>query len=230
MSLVLAIQPDDAQAAQLTSVCRRIGADLVLAPTAPQALASLGDRIPDVVLSAPLLPASDEAAIAERLRALGDGALHVQALSAPVLGEPIVEPQPRGLLKAFRRQRPASGPSVCDPAVFAGELSGHLLRAVAERAAITGQPIEAPSFDATFDAAFGAAFDKPAASDAAPTDIDLTPLLDGIAEESRPRTRKGQGPRRRKRRRYDDAAYFDPQRSEFAAVVDRFDEFIQQEA
>ena len=229
MSLVLAVQPDPDQAARLSSVCRRIGAELVLAPSAPDALAALDGRVPDVILTAPLLPAGDEAAIAERLRTLGEDALHVQALAAPILGQPVVEPQPRGLLKAFRRPRPAAGPAVCDPLVFAGELSGHLLRAVAERAAITGEPIAAPPFDEvlTGGTAAGAAPGPQGVPElaAAPADIDLTPLLDGIAETS-PGRRKPQGGRRRKRRVYDDAAYFDPSRCEFAAVLEKFDEFV----
>ena len=102
MSLVLAIQPDDDQAARLKAACRRVGAELVIAPTAPQAIAALGSRVPDLILSAPLLPASDEAAVAAHLRELGPDALHVQALTAPVLGEPGPEaPAPRGLLGFF---------------------------------------------------------------------------------------------------------------------------------
>ena len=230
MSLVLAVQPDPDQAARLSSVCRRIGAELVLAASAPEALAALGGRVPDVVLTAPLLPAADDAAIAERLRTLGEDALHVQALAAPILGQPVVEPQARGLLKAFRRPRPAAGPAVCDPLAFAGELSGHLLRAVAERAAITGEPIVAPPFDEvpTDDGSAAGTAASPRGvpqTVTAPVDIDLTSLLDGIAES--PRKRKSPGGRRRKRRVYDDAAYFDPSRCEFAAVLEKFDEFVE---
>ena len=291
MSLVLAVQPDASQAERLASVCRRIGTDLVLAASAPEALAALGCRIPDVILSAPLLPASDEAAIAERLRALGDDALHVQAISAPVLGDlPVAEPEPKGLLKAFKRPRRAAAPAVCDEVAFAGELSGHLLRAVAERASMAAEPIEAdvpeiapaaaqPPDDlwphsrvtgyqvqnpATArlrlnDVRQRSADQEPDAGEQvrlnhlpqgygeqepdttgipdpgsripdpdAPLDIELISLVDAIAEECKPRKRKGQARRSRKRRVHDDAAYFDPSRSEFAAVVDKFDEFTRQ--
>jgi CheY-like chemotaxis protein len=233
MSLVLAIQPDPDQAARLLSVCRRIGAEVVLASSASDALATLGDRVPDVILSAPLLPVSDDAAIADRLRSLGEDALHVQALSAPLLGEPLLEPQPRGLFKAFTRQRRPAGPAVCDPLVFAGELSGHLLRAVAERAALTGVPIEAPSLDdlRSMDVVSGFSRtpnDRPLVRSRRepPVDIDLTSLLDGIAERGS-QARKTTS-RRRRRRIYDDAAYFDPARCRFAAVLEKFDEFARQ--
>lgn len=227
MSLVLAVQPDADQGARLTSVCRRIGVEIVLAPYAPEALAALGDRVPDVIVTTPLLPADDGAAIAERLRALGGEALHVQMLSAPILGEPVAEPPRRGLLKSFRRSRRTAAPAVCDPLVFAGELSGHLLRAVAERAALTGEPIVAPSIDEIL---MPRAFNlRPPETIAAPTEVELTPLLDWMKEGTQPRKRKSQGGRRRRRRVYEDAAYFDPARCEFAALVDKFDEFVQQE-
>jgi CheY-like chemotaxis protein len=233
MSLVLAIQPDSTQAARLTSVCRRIGTELVLAPSAVEALAVLGERIPDVILSAPLLPASDEAAIAERLRAMGEDALHVQTLGAPILGAPIVHTEPGGLLEALRRRRPATAPAVCDPLAFAGELSAHLLRAVAERAAITGVRIEAPSLDIVAGPVdprgAGANPETDTTTDHnQPVDIDLTPLLETIEEKAPLRSRKGRPSRRRKPRLSDDAAYFDPDRCTFAAVREAFDEFVHQ--
>ena len=228
MSLVLAIQPDGGQAARLASVCRRIGADFVLAASAAEALASLAGRVPDVVLTAPLLPASDETLLADHLRALGDGGLHVQVLAAPLLGAPGAPPQPGGVLDALRRRRRVSSPPACDPLVYAGELSGHLLRAVAERIAIMGEPIVAPPLD---EAPAPAGNPEPETAAAC---LPVPPAPNAVAAagpgaagsgrtsgDPHPAPRR---PRRRRRRVPDDAAYFDPERSSFAAVLEKLDE------
>ena len=71
MPLILAIEPDRRQSAQLTAVVRhRLHADLVLAESAERALAALGDRVPDLILTSALLSAKDEGALGARLRAL----------------------------------------------------------------------------------------------------------------------------------------------------------------
>ena len=149
MSLVLAIQPDADQAARLAAICRRIGTDLVLASTAHQALASLGNRVPDVVLCPPLLPAHEEEAVAGRLRELGPAALHVQSLTAPLLGDTPPEPtRPRGLFSALRSRRNGDArPAACDATTFAQQMSAYLLRAVAERTALDVDALEGISID-----------------------------------------------------------------------------------
>ena len=86
-SLIVAIERDRDQAARLETVVRtRDGADLVPAGSTPEALAALGDRVPDLILAPPLLPARDEAAVADRLRQLGPMAAHVQTITVPRLG------------------------------------------------------------------------------------------------------------------------------------------------
>src|SRR5690348_2205463 len=86
MPLILAIEPDRRQANQLTALVRgRLHADLVLGDSADRALAALGDRVPDLILTAALLSPKDEAALGQRLRELNGVAAHVQTLTIPVL-------------------------------------------------------------------------------------------------------------------------------------------------
>jgi hypothetical protein len=135
MPLILAVEPDRNQANQLAAIARgRLHAELVLEATAERAFAALGERVPDLILTAPLLSPKDEAAIAERLRALESAAAHVQTLTIPVLAAPRSRPRIGGMLSALRRDKqPASEPDGCDPAVFAEQCATYLERALAGR-------------------------------------------------------------------------------------------------
>src|SRR5437867_9374646 len=137
MPLILAIEPDRHQASQLTAVVRgRLRAELVLADSAERALAALGDRVPDLILTSALLSTKDEAAVADRLKELEGAAAHVQTLTIPVLGAPERRATPgRGVLSALLGDRgPApAAPDGCDPAVFAEQRAAYLEHAAAEQ-------------------------------------------------------------------------------------------------
>jgi hypothetical protein len=141
MPLILAIEPDRKQASQLTAVVRgRLHAELVLAESAERALAALGDRIPDLILTSPLLSPRDENELGERLRALDGAANHVHTLTTPVLASPnkhsLAGNAVGGVLSALRREKSApAAHNGCDPAVFAEQCREYLERAAAERAA-----------------------------------------------------------------------------------------------
>lgn len=138
MPLILAIEPDRRQANQLNVVVKgRLRADLVLADSAERALAALGDRVPDLILTSALLSPNDEVVLGERLRALDGMAAHVQTLTIPVFAGP--RPRARakvgGVLSALRRGKPEpAAPDGCDPAVFAAQCAEYLERAVTEHA------------------------------------------------------------------------------------------------
>ena len=67
MPLILAIEPDKRQATQLRSIVKaQLQAELVLADSAERALAALGDRVPDLILTSALLLPKDEMALHER--------------------------------------------------------------------------------------------------------------------------------------------------------------------
>jgi len=143
MPLILAIEPDRRQASQLTAMVRgRLHAELVLADTAERALHALGDRVPDLVLTSALLSPKDDAALADRLRALDGQASYVQTLTIPVLatGSSRGGGRGAGMLAALRRDK--NKPSTtegCDPAVFAEQCRDYLDRAATERAALADQ-------------------------------------------------------------------------------------------
>src|SRR5262245_16614770 len=137
MPLILAIEPDRRQATQLTTMVRgRLRAELVIADAAEPALAALGDRVPDLILTSALLSTKDEAMLAERLRLLAEAAAHVQTLTIPMLDTPQPRTPPgRGVLSALLGDRAASpaAPDGCDPAVFAEQCREYLDRAASER-------------------------------------------------------------------------------------------------
>lgn len=134
MSLILAIEPNKNQAHQLGALVRaHLKAELVTAPTAAAALAALGDRIPDVVLTPALFGLKDEAALTERLRQLGNDASHVQTLAIPILASS----SSRGPNGSLLNRKGSKGDAEvgCDPAVFAEQIKIYLQRAAVERRA-----------------------------------------------------------------------------------------------
>jgi hypothetical protein len=134
MALILAIEPDRRQAAQLTSLIRaRVNADLVLAETAEQALHAIGDRVPDLVLVPALLAPQDDATLAGALRVIA-AAARIQMLTIPVLAATSRKKQPRGVLAKWRRRAEPAASGGCDPAVFGDQIAAYLAEAAAERA------------------------------------------------------------------------------------------------
>src|SRR5256886_5600345 len=139
MALILAIEPDRRQANQLNSMVRgRLRAELVLGDSAERALAALGDRVPDLILTTALLSPKDETALADRLRKLDGTAAHVQTLTIPMLASPRSQASGGsrgGVLSALIGDRPQRAMiEGCDPAVFAEQCAAYLERAAAERA------------------------------------------------------------------------------------------------
>src|SRR6188474_3468839 len=134
MSLILAIEPNKNQAHQLGALVRaHLKAELVTAPTAAAALAALGDRIPDVVLTPALFGLKDEAALTDRLRQLGNDASHVQTLAIPILASGASRGPNGSLLN--RKGSKGDAEVGCDPAVFAEQIKIYLQRAAVERRA-----------------------------------------------------------------------------------------------
>src|SRR6202045_2182856 len=136
MPLILAIEPDPRQAAQIAAIARhRVGAELMLADTTEGALDIIGDRVPDMVLVPALLSPQDDAALAAALRVIA-AAAHVRTLMIPVLATGAKRTKPAGMLAKWRRGRAAPAPDGCDPSVFADQINAYLQEAAAERAAV----------------------------------------------------------------------------------------------
>jgi CheY-like chemotaxis protein len=126
--LILAVEPDRQQAQQLSSMfSRQFQVELVLANSTSGALAKLGDRIPQLVLTSALIRPRDEVALLEWLRNLGSAASHVQTVTIPVLATPEPPSSRRSGTISFGKDRnTAWTPDTCDPAVFADWISVYL--------------------------------------------------------------------------------------------------------
>src|SRR5262245_53008237 len=135
MQLILAIDSDPRRAEQLaTLVHARLTVDLVQATSAGEGLHALHDRIPDLILTSPLLSPFDDGVLDENLRELGTDAAHVQTLRIPVL-KAVSKPSARSLFSLGRKKTPSTAPDGCDPKVFADEIAQYLARAQERRAA-----------------------------------------------------------------------------------------------
>lgn len=138
MALVLAVEPDQRQAALLARVIhQRVHAELVVVDSRDAAIAALSARVPDVILLTALLSPRDESEMVAHLRTLS-GADHVQTHTIPQLASSQTEPAPAsgsgGLLSRFRRKKESEPVQGCDPALFADEVSMFLARAAEMKA------------------------------------------------------------------------------------------------
>lgn len=134
--VILAVEPDQHQAAQLTALFRRqFEAELVLASSTSAALAKLHGRIPELVLTSALMPPRDEVALLQWLRELGPKAAHVQTVTIPLLASETPQEKKRGggLSFGWEKPAPAATPDSCDPAVFADWISVYLDLATTQR-------------------------------------------------------------------------------------------------
>jgi hypothetical protein len=139
--VILAVEPDPDQAAELTALVRRqFDAELVLGTRTDAALRQLAGRVPDLVLTSPLISPRDEADLVAWLRDLGARASHVQTVTIPVLARPetTASAQRGGALPFGRSRSTAAAPDSCDPAVFADWVSVYLDLALTHRAARAG--------------------------------------------------------------------------------------------
>lgn len=199
MSLILAIEPDRRQAAKVYALADTLRVELIHGETTETALAALGARQPDLVLTSQLLSPKDEAALADRLRELDAAGAHVATLVIPVLrGEEGGEKKTKkgGLFGRLRRNKDEKTTEGCEPSVFGAEITEYLERAAAERAALAqaqadleaawadaptpapaAEPVSTPTV-ASADAALDALFSQPSAYDtsAVASPVSSTPV------------------------------------------------------
>jgi hypothetical protein len=139
MQLILAIDSDPRRSEQLASLVHaRLKVDLVQSTSAGEGLHALKDRIPDLILTSPLLSPFDDGVLDEYLRELGAAGAHVQTVRIPIL---TLAPSKKGLadrLFVLGRTKPTSPatPDGCDPTVFADEIALYLTRAVSARQSV----------------------------------------------------------------------------------------------
>jgi hypothetical protein len=131
MSLVLAIEPDRAQADALRAILDgRLGAPLTVVASKDDALAAIDREIPDLVLVTQLLSPREEDELVAFLRTL-ENASHLQLLTIPRLGRAEMVPQAKksSLFGFGKKKGPVQAPEGCDPAEFAEQVASYLLRA-----------------------------------------------------------------------------------------------------
>jgi hypothetical protein len=139
MQLILAIDSDPRRAEQLaTLVHARLTVDLVQATSAGEGLHALQDRIPDLILTSPLLSPFDDGVLDEYLRDLGAAGAHVQTVRIPVLAAGHKKTALAKRLFLLGRPKPTSAatPDGCDPKVFADEIAAYLSRAAGARQSV----------------------------------------------------------------------------------------------
>jgi hypothetical protein len=156
VSYILAIEPDPRQAAALKNVAReRVGAELTHVETSAAAMASIKQRLPDLILVTTLFSPREEEELIALLRSL-DGTEHLQTLTIPLLATDSDDDKPKRGLFRFGKKKKKALPETrgCDPAVFAEQINGYLktaadLRANAEAqrafASVHGGPKPAPA-------------------------------------------------------------------------------------
>jgi hypothetical protein len=133
MPLILAIVADPHEAAQLAKLIQgRLSVDLVQAAEVGEGLLALNDRLPDLVLTSPLMSPFDDGVLDEYLRGLGPAGAHVQTVRIPVLSEAPKKKPRFGF--SFGRSKPEPvTPEGCEPKVFADEIQHYLERAAEEK-------------------------------------------------------------------------------------------------
>jgi hypothetical protein len=134
LALVLAIEPDVRQAGILKHVVSDlVGAELVLVESREAAVASIDQRLPDVILVTALISPRDEDDLLNHLRTL-EGSEHLQTHTIPLLsGARPDEGAPAkagGLFGKFRRKKEEPAPIAgCAPELFAEEIRTFITRA-----------------------------------------------------------------------------------------------------
>src|SRR5262245_51400929 len=128
MSWLLIVQPDSVQADLLSEALRtHVSKDVVVADSLDDALSSIDQGIPDIVLLPALIPADAEDYVISYLGAI-PAAKHVQILGIPVLEGPEqpVQPRARSLMPWRQRQRQEPLTPGCDPGTFTEDVIRYL--------------------------------------------------------------------------------------------------------
>jgi CheY-like chemotaxis protein len=135
---ILAVEPDPQRGEVLSRVLdERIGADVTVVQDVDAALASIGEQIPDLILTSMFLPPVALDRLIDDLRRRPD-ATHTQVITTPhFLDAPAGEASSEGSdrILRFPRHRMGVGQSHCDPATLRTQVAAYLDLAVALRAA-----------------------------------------------------------------------------------------------
>jgi CheY-like chemotaxis protein len=106
MFRILAVEPERERGENLAElVRRRIDADVVVARTADDAIAAVVEQVPDIILTAALLPPHDDAQLADYLKQSAQ-TRGVPVLTIPPVVDPEITKQDRRVFRFRRRGAP----------------------------------------------------------------------------------------------------------------------------
>ena len=134
MPLILVIVADPHEAAQLAALIQgRLSVDLVQAAEVGEGLLALEDRIPDLILTSPLMSPFDDGVSTSTCATSVPPVRTFQTLRIPVLSQAPKKAKRLGF--SLRRRAKPETPTIdgCDPKVFADEIEQYLARAAEER-------------------------------------------------------------------------------------------------
>ena len=130
---LLLVEPDADRVSRVERALRGWSVDLQVVSGAAEAIRSLMDQIPALVLTSPLLPPADEAALRTQLTRMA-GTSHVQIINLPyVIEEPPRVEARRGVLDFLRRPGEVNKYG-CEAGALREQIEEYLRRAVAVRA------------------------------------------------------------------------------------------------
>jgi hypothetical protein len=144
MALILAVEPDRQRGRQLAAlVGRSTSAEIVVAQSGSAALAALDTRVPDLILTSPVLTPADEAVLRTWLRRLGDAA-RVQTLTIPAVADLDATPRDGGSIfgRLLDRRDSAS-----ESHYAVSEFVDQLTRALDQAAAVPREDTPGPAGD-----------------------------------------------------------------------------------
>ncbi len=131
---ILAIESDPERSKTLEQVLRgHVRAHLVVVKSVDQAIRSMTDKLPDLILTSPFLKPAEEAALSTHLRRTPPAA-HVQVITVPhsiETDDDAGRSTPPRMLGFLRRRSTAS--SACAPATLRNEIEAYLVEARAAR-------------------------------------------------------------------------------------------------
>ena len=123
MSVILAIEPDAAQADVLRrSVPERVGSELVVVASVSAATEAIGQRVPDVLLFGLAIPESERQTVLDRVQSVG-GTSTIPTFTIPALRG---AQEPKRLRPSSRFgfwKRAAPEPDLWDPILFAEQIA-----------------------------------------------------------------------------------------------------------
>jgi hypothetical protein len=131
---ILAIEPDSLRATTLQRLLRGyVHADFEVVRSTDDALRSIAERIPDLVLTSTFLAPAEEAALTARLRQL-PAAAHLQVITIPhFIDFEDASPDETSKILNFLKRRSALVRPTCDPRTVRDQIEHYLERARVDR-------------------------------------------------------------------------------------------------